>query len=228
MWPQALWPPPHADTAAAIATASKPVVPTCLIREVERFRSQDVLSRILRRTRLFTKFFEHPRYRIGRRDAEARFYSRPGILGLESGDPVEVEAEVLALFDECGAPLLRCVGAFGVSAHDTEDVVQDVFLSLFRHVQLGRPRTNLRGWLFGVAHNLALKHRLRTRKRHLTGEPMWPNSRTVREESRRPHVNVTPEQQLASRQRQQRLLAVFRALPERDRRCLSLRAEGLR
>jgi RNA polymerase sigma-70 factor (ECF subfamily) len=37
-----------------------------------------------------------------------------------------------------------------------------------------------------------------------------------------------PEQQLASRQRQQRLLAVFRALPERDRRCLSLRAEGLR
>ncbi len=58
---------------------------------------------------------------------------------------------------------------------------------------------------------------------------MWPISRTAREESRgRPHVNANPEQQLASRQRQQRLLAVFRALPERDRRCLSLRAEGLR
>ena len=81
----------------------------------------------------------------------------PAILDLEFGDPVEVEAEVLALVDECGAPLLRYVGAFGVSAHDTEDVVQDVFLSLFRHVQLGRPRTNLRGWLFKVAHNLALK-----------------------------------------------------------------------
>ena len=36
------------------------------------------------------------------------------------------------------------------------------------------------------------------------------------------------EQQLVSRERQRRLLAVFHALPERDRRCLSLRAEGLR
>jgi RNA polymerase sigma-70 factor (ECF subfamily) len=33
---------------------------------------------------------------------------------------------------------------------------------------------------------------------------------------------------LAILERRQRLLAVFRALPERDRRCLSLRAEGLR
>ena len=37
-----------------------------------------------------------------------------------------------------------------------------------------------------------------------------------------------PEEQLATQQRQERLLAVFRALPERDRRCLALRAEGLR
>jgi RNA polymerase sigma-70 factor (ECF subfamily) len=154
----------------------------------------------------------------------------PVILDLGSGDPVEVEAEVLTLFDECGAPLLRYVGAFGVSAHDTEDVVQDVFLSLFRHVQLGRPRTNLRGWLFRVAHNLALKHRLRTRKRHLTeGTDVadLPDRAGARNADGLT-TTANPEQQLASRQRQQRLLAVFRALPERDRRCLSLRAEGLR
>jgi len=154
----------------------------------------------------------------------------PAILDLGSGDPVEAEAEVLALFDECGAPLLRYVGAFGVSAHDTEDVVQDVFLSLFRHVQLGRPRTNLRGWLFRVAHNLALKHRLRTRKRHVTeGTDVadLPDRAGARNADGLT-TTANPEQQLASRQRQQRLLAVFRALPERDRRCLSLRAEGLR
>ena len=155
----------------------------------------------------------------------------PAILDLGSGDPVEVvevEAEVLALFDECGAPLLRYVGAFGVSAHDTEDVVQDVFLSLFRHVQLGRPRTNLRGWLFRVAHNLALKHRLRTRKRHLTEGTDVADLPDRAGGRHAVGITCNPEQQLASRQRQQRLLAVFRALPERDRRCLSLRAEGLR
>ena len=37
-----------------------------------------------------------------------------------------------------------------------------------------------------------------------------------------------PEQLLAERQRQKRLLAVVRALPEQEQCCLSLRAEGLR
>jgi RNA polymerase sigma-70 factor, ECF subfamily len=37
-----------------------------------------------------------------------------------------------------------------------------------------------------------------------------------------------PEAQLATSQHQERLLAVIEALPEQDRRCLYLRAEGLR
>jgi RNA polymerase sigma-70 factor (ECF subfamily) len=143
----------------------------------------------------------------------------PAIIERESERPTDVEAEVLALFDECGRSLLRYVGSFGVSVHDTEDVVQDVFLSLFRHVQLGKPRTNLRGWLFSVAHNLALKQRLRARKRQAHEERVVAQAALS---------GTNPEEQLASRERQQRLLGVFRALPERDRRCLALRAEGLR
>jgi RNA polymerase sigma-70 factor (ECF subfamily) len=147
----------------------------------------------------------------------------PAIIEVESERPPDAEAEVLALFDECGAPLLRYVGTFGVNARDTEDVVQDVFLSLFRHVQLGRPRTNLRGWLFRVAHNLALKHRLRTRRREAI-EVADADVSTAGHDASAPNQ----EQELVSRERQRRLLAVFHALPERDRRCLSLRAEGLR
>jgi len=37
-----------------------------------------------------------------------------------------------------------------------------------------------------------------------------------------------PEEAASARQRQERLLAVVRALPEQDQFCLSLRAEGLR
>jgi RNA polymerase sigma-70 factor (ECF subfamily) len=44
---------------------------------------------------------------------------------------------------------------------DGEDVVQDVFLEVFRHLQRGGSRLNLQGWLFRVAHNLALKRRTR-------------------------------------------------------------------
>ena len=129
---------------------------------------------------------------------------------------------MIALFDECGLPLHRYVGSFGIGAPETEDVVQDVFLSLFRHLQQGKSRANLKGWLFTVAHNLALKHRALTKRRRdrmdgdlaLAVEPADPST--------------NPEQELVRTQRQHRLLNVLRALPEQDRQCLFLRAEGLR
>jgi RNA polymerase sigma-70 factor, ECF subfamily len=71
----------------------------------------------------------------------------------------EVEREVVRVFDDHRTRLLRYVLSIGLSIHDAEEVVQEVFLALFRHLQLGRPRDNLRGWIFRVAHNLALKAR---------------------------------------------------------------------
>ena len=67
------------------------------------------------------------------------------------------EDEVIQLFDQMHGPLLRYVLAIGVSAADAEEVIQEVFLALFRHLRGGKSRQNLRGWLFRVAHNLALK-----------------------------------------------------------------------
>ena len=135
--------------------------------------------------------------------------------------PPDAEITVVDLFTECGSPLRRYVGSFGIGVPDTEDVVQDVFLSLFRHVQQGKSSHNLRGWLFTVAHNLALKHRARiARRRGLTGDPLTAH------EPLDPATN--PEQQLAQAERQARLRRVLRALPEQDRRCVCLRAEGFR
>ena len=72
-----------------------------------------------------------------------------------------LEGEVVALFDEYRAPLLRYALSFGLTAADGEEVVQEVFLSLFRHLRDGKSRSNLRGWLFRVSHNMALKRRQR-------------------------------------------------------------------
>jgi RNA polymerase sigma-70 factor, ECF subfamily len=131
----------------------------------------------------------------------------------------EVEAEVLALFDRDAHGLLRYVRSFGLDGH-AEDVVQDVFLSLFRHLRLGRSNSNLRGWIFRVAHNLALKERRARRHADLVIDSS-PLADTI-------DGADNPEEQLARRQRWSRLAAVLHALPERDRRCLYLRAEGLR
>jgi RNA polymerase sigma-70 factor (ECF subfamily) len=43
-----------------------------------------------------------------------------------------------------------------------------------------------------------------------------------------PHPAMNPEEELATSERQRRLASVLGALPAQDRRCLYLRAEGLR
>jgi RNA polymerase sigma-70 factor (ECF subfamily) len=128
-----------------------------------------------------------------------------------------LEHEVVALFDEFRLPLLRYLSSFGLALPDSEEVLQEVFLSLFQHLQHGKSRENLRGWLFRVAHNLALKRRYRT-------------GRDLEQGTAVPAIDPAPnpEDQMLTNQIRQRALQVAKALPEQDRRCLFLRAEGLR
>ena len=144
------------------------------------------------------------------------------LLGYGAESAASTHEEVLHLFDECAPGLRRYVGAFGLTAEVTEDVVQEVFLQLFRHLRLGRSRANLRGWIFRVGHNQALKHREKAARRH-----RWEGTWDVRLVERVIDPAANPEQQLADDRRVRRLRAVVRALPERDRQCLFLRAEGL-
>jgi RNA polymerase sigma-70 factor, ECF subfamily len=142
---------------------------------------------------------------------------------LESSErPSELELKVIELFDESRDSLLRYAVSLGLSTSDGEEIIQEVFLALFRHLQLGRDGSNLRGWLFRVAHNLALKQRNASyklqQKRHPDGEIIY----------RQLDPTPNPEEQLMHSQRQERLRAVLQALPEQDRCCLNLRAEGLR
>jgi RNA polymerase sigma-70 factor, ECF subfamily len=128
---------------------------------------------------------------------------------------------VVALFDQFRAPLLRYLATFSLGFSDSEDVIQEVFFSLFRHLERGKSRANIRGWLFRVAHNLALKRLYKIRQDAET--------RAVREvEDVAVDSAPNAEDQLISGQTRQQVLAVFRRLPEQDRRCLSLRMEGLR
>ena len=85
---------------------------------------------------------------------------------MSSAEPSQIEREVMKLFEQFRDPLLRYELSFGIPVHDAEEVTQEVFVSLFRHLQLRRSRQNLRGWIFRVAHNLALKKRSANQKSH--------------------------------------------------------------
>ena len=134
----------------------------------------------------------------------------------------DLESEVISLFDQLRNPLFRYVLSIGIRVQEAEEIVQDVFLSLYRHLRIGRSRSNLRGWVFRVAHNLALKQRESSRRRLES----VAGSGDLAE--RRCDPAPDPEEQMVRSERRKRLLAVLRSLPEQDQACLFLRAEGLR
>jgi RNA polymerase sigma-70 factor (ECF subfamily) len=134
-----------------------------------------------------------------------------------------IEREVIELFDQLRNPLFRYVLSFGLRADDAEDLIQELFLALFKHLQSGRSRANLRGWAFRVAHNLSLKRRFANQKLQ-----QRESSDDVVVASMAFDPAPSAEEQLLMNEKEMRLRAVLRALPEHDQQCLRLRAEGLR
>ena len=154
-------------------------------------------------------------------DGEERIRQAAGAAEFPTKTRAELESVVVDLFDQFQERVVRYVLTFGLPLPDAEDVVQETFLSLYRHLELGRPLSNFRGWIFRVAHNLALKRRrsslvfgLNRDQHHLLTQQAAPDS--------------SPEAHFAFKQMHQRLRAVFKVLPEQEQRCLHLRAEGLK
>ncbi len=100
--------------------------------------------------------------------------------------------------------------------------MQEAFLALFRHLQQGRSRSNLRGWTFRVVHNLALKRRAASKQGSHT------TSLSHLMESLAADPSPDPEQQVSLDRQRSKIKTVLAALSEKDRCCLTLRAEGLR
>jgi RNA polymerase sigma-70 factor (ECF subfamily) len=146
----------------------------------------------------------------------------PQTMVAEAAGSSSLEEEILSLFDSLHGSLLRYALSFGLSIHDSEDLIQEVFLALFHHLRRGHSRSNLRGWVFRVMHNLALKRRARlsVENKLMDDVHAFPDNYS--------DSSLDPEEQLLFDERQTRLLAVFRVLPKNDQWCLRLRAEGLR
>lgn len=127
--------------------------------------------------------------------------------------------EVTTLYSELRKPLLRYLVCLGLSNDEAQDVIQDVFLSLHRHISSGGAQDNIRGWVFRVAHNQARNRQGSYHRRF--GEPLDVEAQTPVDEG-------TPEQMLLEKERFRRLEEAIRWLTDSERDCLLLRASGLR
>src|ERR1700726_1978242 len=127
--------------------------------------------------------------------------------------------EAATLYRELRKPLLRFLVCLGLSSDEAQDVVQDAFLSLQRHLGSVGTQENIRGWLFRVAHNQARNRQTSYHRRF--SEPLDGEMDFLADDA-------TPEQRVLEKEKFRRLATAIRLLTEPERECLLLRAAGLR
>jgi RNA polymerase sigma-70 factor (ECF subfamily) len=127
--------------------------------------------------------------------------------------------EASTLYRELQKPLLRYLVCLGLSRDEAQDVVQDAFLSLQRHLAANGSKESIRSWLYRVAHNQA-RNRQKSYARRFSG-PLDAGTEAI------PDLQ-TPEKAVLEKEKFQRLGKAMRLLTESERECLLLRAGGLR
>lgn len=131
----------------------------------------------------------------------------------EPDGPKQIAA---SLFEQQRASVCRYLVSLGVRPQVASEIAQESFLRLYRHLRSNGRAENLRGWVFRVAHNLAVNELARA-----GGTDAEPPESQV-------DPSGDPEQVLLRKEQLCRMRAAIRKLPRRQQECLHLRAEGLR
>ena len=109
--------------------------------------------------------------------------------------------------------------ALGLSSDEAQDVVQDAFLGLHRHLTAGGSQENIRSWLFRVAHNQARNRQNRYDRRYAA--PLEAGENTDSDQ-------ITPERAVLDKEKFQGMAKAIRLLTASEQECVFLRAGGLR
>jgi RNA polymerase sigma-70 factor, ECF subfamily len=139
-----------------------------------------------------------------------------------SGSMTQSE-RVLALFEHLHVPVFRYLMRKTRDSGKAEDITQETFLRLFRHLREDRLLDNPKAWLFRVASNLAVDASRNESHVKDLDENTWKNI-----EESRSALQADPEKLMLQRERMDRLHTAVLNLTRLQRECLHLRAEGLR
>ncbi len=130
---------------------------------------------------------------------------------------------VHGLFEQLHVPVFRYLLRKTRDSGRAEDITQETFLRLFRHLREDRLLDNPKAWLFTVANNLAVDAiRSESHTKDLD-ETTWEKI-----EESRSGLQADPEKLMLQRERLDRLHIAVLNLTPLQRECLHLRAEGLR
>ena len=133
------------------------------------------------------------------------------------------EQKIVQLYDALRPSLYRYLINSGLSPQDVEEVVQEAFLRLYRHMRAGGGEENLRAWVYQVAHNLSSNFR-KSRRRLVDATPELWEHLSQSTSDRTPG----PEEQLIEKEQHLRIHDGLAKLTQLQRDCLNLRLEGFR
>jgi RNA polymerase sigma-70 factor (ECF subfamily) len=128
---------------------------------------------------------------------------------------------VLEHYDREHVAIRRYLLFLSVDAETAQEIVQESFLKLHAHLLANGDRTNLRAWLYRVAHNLA-------RNAQMAFHSIRTDSLDIEEARGARATAPSPEQEVLEQERMTRLRRGMDDLSRAQKECLVLRAEGLK
>jgi RNA polymerase sigma-70 factor, ECF subfamily len=131
--------------------------------------------------------------------------------------------QIIELYEHLRPSLHAYLSLQGLSREHSEDVIQEAFLRLVRHIVSRGPDANPRAWVFRVAYNLSMDYH-RTEKRQ--GRKGEAETYLILRERIDPAPD--PEQSILLQERLRHFRETVAQLTPKQRHCLLLRAKGLR
>lgn len=128
---------------------------------------------------------------------------------------------VLEHYDREHVAIRRFLLFLGVNPETAQEIVQESFLKLHQHLLANGDRTNLRAWLYRVAHNLG-------RNAQMASHSIRTDSLDAGAARDACATAPSPEEELLEQERTTRLRSAMDDLSTAQKECLVLRAGGLK
>jgi RNA polymerase sigma-70 factor (ECF subfamily) len=136
---------------------------------------------------------------------------------------LRLEEQIAHLYEELRQPLLRYLLCMRVVPEEAEEIIQETFLRLYKHLHAGGREDNLRGWVYRVAHNLSSSRRKERKFLADTSPDLWQQITLSAATS-----EIGPEETLLRKEKMMRLHRDIAGLSELQQNCIRLRVEGFR
>jgi RNA polymerase sigma-70 factor (ECF subfamily) len=134
-----------------------------------------------------------------------------------------IDEQTVRLYDSLRPSLYRYLLNVGLTSQDVEEIVQETFLRLYRHLHKHGADENLRAWIYQVAHNLSADFRKSRRKLvETTPELLGELSDSRADDS------PGPEDRILHKERVMKVHKALSELTKLQRDCVNLRVEGFR